>query len=230
MELENTMASFTHAIALGVQAIEFDVHRTKDGAFVVCHDPHLARVSASAAAIEDMTLAELQTIQLHNGQCVPLLGDVLALGAAADMPMIVELKIDHHIEEFCQLLDAFPHARITVASFLHDAAAKVHRLRPALPVYLAEERHPFGIIKKVKALGVNGTDLNVLLLNPLTYWLAQRAGITIMVYTVNNRLLGWLITFLYPRVQLCTNYPARFLGRRAFGSLQETTGKTLASA
>ncbi len=211
LELENTFASFKHAIAIGVDAIEFDVHRTRDGRFVVCHDPDLSRISSSAATIKDLTYAELQYIELHNGQHVPLLHDVLALATAKQMPVIVELKIDDHIEDFCQVLDDFPEHSITVASFLHPAIEEVRRLRPQLPIFIAEKRHPLEVVKKAKQLDAAGMDLNVSVLNPLTYWLAKRANIQIMVYTVDNLMLGKLVKLLYPDVQICTNQPKRFL-------------------
>lgn len=39
---ENTLEAFEAAIAMGTDGIEFDVRRTKDGVFVVHHDPAIA--------------------------------------------------------------------------------------------------------------------------------------------------------------------------------------------
>ncbi len=211
LELENTFASFKHAIALGVDAIEFDVHMTHDGQFVVCHDLNLGRISGSNAFIRDLSYEELQKIELHNGQYIPLLRDVLLLAEAEKMPVIVELKVADHIKEFCLVLDEFADHKITVASFLHGAIEEVRVLRPELPVFLAEKRHPIGVIKKAKAIKAAGTDLNVYVLNPLTYWMAKRADVEIMVYTVDNLFLGKMVKLLYPGIQICTNQPERFL-------------------
>ena len=41
---ENTLVSFSKAIELGADAIELDVHLTKDGEIVVAHDERLERV------------------------------------------------------------------------------------------------------------------------------------------------------------------------------------------
>ncbi len=215
LELENTLASFKHAFALGVDAIEFDVHRTFDGEFVVCHDPHLARVSTSRAFIKDLSYAELHSIELHNGQQVPLLRDVLALCVSRRTPVIVELKIDHHLAHFCAVLDAFAGHDITVASFHHDALEQIRRLRPALPLYLAEAVSPVAAVQRARGMRAAGVDLNVNVLNPLVYWLARRADLEIMVYVVDHPLLGRFVRLIYPGVHLCTNQPGLFLNEPA---------------
>jgi glycerophosphoryl diester phosphodiesterase len=215
LELENTLASFKHAIALGVDAIEFDVHRTRDGQFVVCHDPHLSRVSVSRAAIKDLNYRELASIELHNGQSVPRLREVLALCQSKQIPAIVELKIDHHLEQFCSLLDEFAGHNITVASFHHAALEQIRRLRPQLPLYLAESVAPIVVVQRARAMRAAGIDLNVNILNPLVYWLARRAQLDIMVYTVDHPLLARYVRLFYPGVQVCTNLPTNFIGEQA---------------
>ena len=40
-EAENTLAAFRRAGAMGADAVELDVRRTRDGVLVVHHDPHL---------------------------------------------------------------------------------------------------------------------------------------------------------------------------------------------
>ena len=42
---ENTLAAFEHAVALGVDAIECDVHLSRDREPVVIHDPTLDRTT-----------------------------------------------------------------------------------------------------------------------------------------------------------------------------------------
>jgi glycerophosphoryl diester phosphodiesterase len=57
---ENTLPSFERAVALGVDALEMDVHQTADGHVVVSHDPTGERMAGVAGEIRRSTLAEVQ--------------------------------------------------------------------------------------------------------------------------------------------------------------------------
>ena len=51
IEPENTNASFIAAGNRSYFGIETDIHRTKDGHFVVCHDDNLKRIAGRIARI-----------------------------------------------------------------------------------------------------------------------------------------------------------------------------------
>jgi glycerophosphoryl diester phosphodiesterase len=209
LALENTLSSFRLARELGVDAIEFDVQRTKDGQFVVCHDNLLIRVANVSTAIDEITYEELQTISLHNGEHVPRLTDVLEV--AGNTPVIIEIKVRGFTEDICKIVDQYPHLQATFASFKIDVVAECRKLRPAIPAFVAEGHQPFSVIHTAKAMHANGLDLNYRLLNPLTYWLCRRANLQLMVYTVNNRLAVYIIKKLYPTIWICTDQPQRFV-------------------
>ncbi|MET1033109.1 MAG: glycerophosphodiester phosphodiesterase family protein [Candidatus Saccharimonadales bacterium] len=211
LALENTMASFYKVTELGVKTIEFDVHVTLDGHFVVCHDDSLVRVSESSASIKSLTLEELQQIPLHNGEYVPLLSEVLDLAREHRLAVIVEVKIREKLEELCELLDTYSDLTMTIASFKHDAIATMQKLRPDWRFYLAEGNHPIEALQKARTTKARGVDLNYKWLNPITYLLAKQWKLEIMVYTVNSPIVGKLIHFLYPDVAICTNYPNKFI-------------------
>jgi glycerophosphoryl diester phosphodiesterase len=54
---ENTLESFYAALAAGLDGLELDIHRTKDGVLAVCHDFLVA-----GYAIQHLTWAELQIL------------------------------------------------------------------------------------------------------------------------------------------------------------------------
>lgn len=56
------MLAFRNAVALGVDALELDIHSTADGHLVVCHDPTLDRTTGGAGPIHAYTLRDLQQI------------------------------------------------------------------------------------------------------------------------------------------------------------------------
>ena len=53
------MAAFDHGLALGADALELDVHLSRDGVVVVHHDPTLERTTNASGAIRLKTAAEL---------------------------------------------------------------------------------------------------------------------------------------------------------------------------
>jgi glycerophosphoryl diester phosphodiesterase len=94
--LENTLAAFRHAVALGYTYLETDVHVTKDGALLAFHDDVLDRVTDRMGAIADLTLAEIREARIGGREEVPT---------------------------FDQLLDAFPDAHFNIDIKSAGAAA-----------------------------------------------------------------------------------------------------------
>jgi glycerophosphoryl diester phosphodiesterase len=59
---ENTLPAFRRSLALGVDGFENDVHLTKDGRLVVCHDDTIDRTSNGTGLIADHTFAQLRSL------------------------------------------------------------------------------------------------------------------------------------------------------------------------
>ena len=88
---ENGMKAFKNAIDHGV-AFEFDIHLTKDGELVVCHDENLKRTTGKDGIIEDLTLKEIKEYRLLDGGEIPTLQEVFDLNNEK-VPMVIELKV-----------------------------------------------------------------------------------------------------------------------------------------
>ena len=58
----STLAAIEHALEVGANAIELDVHATSDGQLVVCHDTTVDRTTNGSGPIAEMTLAELRRL------------------------------------------------------------------------------------------------------------------------------------------------------------------------
>jgi glycerophosphoryl diester phosphodiesterase len=76
--MENTWASFTHALDLGYRYLETDVHTTSDGVVVAFHDPDLSRLSERSGLVRDLTWPELSRVELSSGDRVPRFDELLA--------------------------------------------------------------------------------------------------------------------------------------------------------
>jgi glycerophosphoryl diester phosphodiesterase len=57
----NTMAAFTHAVEIGADVLEMDIHSTSDGVLVVIHDATIDRTTDGTGSVSAMTFSELQT-------------------------------------------------------------------------------------------------------------------------------------------------------------------------
>ena len=60
--LENTLTAFQHAVDLGYQYLETDVHATRDGVLLAFHDTALDRVTSSTGSIADLGYDELGVV------------------------------------------------------------------------------------------------------------------------------------------------------------------------
>ncbi|MDJ1470299.1 glycerophosphodiester phosphodiesterase family protein [Xanthocytophaga flava] len=64
---ENSLAAIRLAIEMGVDIVEIDVQRTKDGHLVLMHDQTIDRTTDGKGHVMDMTLDSLRKLHLRNG-------------------------------------------------------------------------------------------------------------------------------------------------------------------
>ena len=82
---ENSLQAFKNAIAIGVDVIELDLNKTKDGVVVIMHDQTIDRTTNGKGKPSDYTLAELKKFHLRNGlgrvtdHTIPTLEEVMLL-------------------------------------------------------------------------------------------------------------------------------------------------------
>jgi len=87
---ENTLLAFAKALALGVEYLETDVHASSDGVAIISHDPDLSRLIGRDTRIDQLTAADLQTIDLGDGQTFTTLA--AALDAFPDARFNIDIK------------------------------------------------------------------------------------------------------------------------------------------
>ena len=82
---ENSLQGIQNCIDMGVDMVEIDLKRTKDGHLVVMHDKTINRTMNGKGLVEDYTLAELKAMRLKNGVAcktrhqIPTLEEVMLL-------------------------------------------------------------------------------------------------------------------------------------------------------
>jgi glycerophosphoryl diester phosphodiesterase len=64
---ENSIEAIESCIEMGVDIVEIDVARTKDGHLVLMHDRTVDRTTGGKGLVSDFTLDEIQGLRLRNG-------------------------------------------------------------------------------------------------------------------------------------------------------------------
>ncbi len=143
---ENSLPAFLAALDAGADAIELDVHATRDNVVVVHHDAVLPAASGSplaGRAISTTDSMDLAAFELSPGIGIPLLGDVLRAVTPRAM-VYIEIK-GRNIEAFvAAALAEVPGTagKSAVHSFDHRVVRKFGSLAPGVPTGILEVGYP----------------------------------------------------------------------------------------
>ena len=134
---ENSLPAFIAAVDAGADAIELDVHATRDGVVVVHHDPHLSRESSSplaGRAIAALDHDELSTFELQPGVALPTLDAVLE-AIVPRARMYIEIKAPNLEGLVAASLAKIAKAAeyCAVHSFDHRIVQRFRQLAPNIP-------------------------------------------------------------------------------------------------
>ena len=113
---------------MGADGVELDVHPSADGAFIVHHDPGIP----GAGPIAGLTLGEIKTRRLSNGETIPTLAEALAVSAGLEVWVEVKALGAGLDEALLQALGDPVPALIGVHSFDHRIIARLGGRVPGL--------------------------------------------------------------------------------------------------
>lgn len=218
---ENTMPAFAAAAEAGYQFMESDVHFTKDGVAVLCHDSTINATARNAdgskivgvKSIQFMTYEELLQYdfgiaagEAYRGTRIPTFREWIAFCREADVTPYIELKSRMTTEQVQTLMQLVEEAgmtdRVVWISFtwnlrmLQDVVAA----NPEAEVGLLSNGLANTTVAMAKTLqtGQNRVFLDVLhtAVNRLSMQLAAQAGLEVEAYTVNDAELADALTSL----------------------------------
>ena len=188
---ENSIAALKHAITMGCEGSEFDVHMSADSLPLINHDNSIQGVS-----IAKTNSSELLTIKLPNGEMLPTLENYLRAGMEQNKTkLILEIKpselgkessialtrkIVAHVEKM------YAQAWVDYISFDYEACKEVMKLAPYAKVaYLRGDKTP----TELAADNFFGLDYNFNVLQKNPDWIpdAKSRKLTINVWTVNDK-------------------------------------------
>ncbi|MER5427846.1 glycerophosphodiester phosphodiesterase family protein [Streptomyces sp. NPDC002588] len=182
VEPENTLRSFVAAEEAGLDAIELDLHLSKDGALVVMHDPDVDRTTDGTGPIADQTLAELKTLDAGRGERVPVFEEILD---AVTLPIQAEIKDVQAARALAEVMRERNLAeRVEVSSFHDEALAEIARLVPGVRTALIGSRYGLDIVARAEDAGATTVCLN---LRRLTLEIVEEAR------RRDLRIIGWVV-------------------------------------
>ena len=146
---ENTMLAFSKAIESGFDGIETDVHKTKDGVLVLCHDEKINRTSDGKGYIKDMTYEELCVYNFgtkENPQRISLLKELLELCKGKNVKINLEIKTNKiqypgiELESYQMIKEMGMLDQVLFSSFYVDSLYKLRAIDSSLYLgYLFED-------------------------------------------------------------------------------------------
>ena len=142
----NTLVAFDHAIELGVDVLEMDIHQTANGVIVLMHDDTVDRTTDGSGAIKEMTFAEIRALDAgyywtdDEGQSYPYRGQGITVPTLEemfqrypDMWMNIEIKQEapSMVRPFCQLIQDYNMEEKILVGTFHQST--VEEFREACP-------------------------------------------------------------------------------------------------
>ena len=114
LETENTCAAFVAAGVKSYFGIETDVHVTKDGRLIICHDDNIKRVSGVDMVIEQSEYEDLKKVKLFDTDgknlrsdlCLPDLNDYLLICKKYRKYAVLELKNNMEKRDIEKIVEA----------------------------------------------------------------------------------------------------------------------------
>lgn len=198
---ENTLTSFQQCLKHGVRRCELDLHLSADNELMVIHDPSLKRTTGRRGKVVEQNAADLVTFDARKGgpgwvsPCpIPRLETLFQqcdfehwqlevksasrTRAATTVLAIRELAQQHGLLE-----------RITITSSSREVLGAALELTPDIARGLVAEYAWLDPLKVAQNYGCNLLALNWTLCTPERLIKAQRQGLHVSVWTVNEPAL-----------------------------------------
>lgn len=184
-EPENTLRSFQKALELGVNAVELDVRRTRDGEIVVIHDAEVDRTTNGHGSVNELTLAEIKKLLTDRGEKIPTLKEVLdSLDKKAKI--LIELKeigLEDKILDLVQ--EKGLEGNVIIVSFHEEALRKVRALNNHVDIGLIYVKHK-NPVKAALELKANYLLPFYRFTHTANVQKAHENGLKVIVWTINE--------------------------------------------
>ena len=212
---ENTLSAFRKAIQIGVDAVECDVHCTKDGHIVIIHDKELKRTTKMDGIITEMTLSDVKKADAGSwfeprfaGETIPTLKELLELtnsfsslnrnydeNTDGRVITVVEIKQENIADKVIKDIEnAGSVGEAIIISFHASALKDAQEINPKIPRALligggepvSELPSILNLIHSAAEVGASTLNLSKTIITPELVKESRLRGIGVWAWTVDD--------------------------------------------
>lgn len=199
LETENTCAAFVAAGNRSYFGIETDVHRTKDGKYVVFHDDTTGRLAEVNVVVEETDFDTLRGLLLRQrdgsfGRTdirIPTLQEYIEICKKYEKTAVLELKNHFDREDVFEILEIIQQLGyldcVIFISFDYENLVYIKEKLPHQPVQFLTGQCDEALVQKLSGDGMD-LDIHFRGLTPETAEVCRRYGVKINCWTVDDPL------------------------------------------
>jgi glycerophosphoryl diester phosphodiesterase len=183
---ENTLAAVEKGIALGVDFVEMDIQRTRDGNLVCIHDKFVDRTTNGTGAVRDLCLDDLRMLDAGDGQRVPTLTEVLAV-VSGRAGVLLETISPGTGPELLRAVTRFGiRSPVIFSSFIHSELAAIRQIDSTAKTMALLEGIPLNMTGFALEANVTHVGLSIDSISQEYVDALHDTGVQVFVYTVNE--------------------------------------------
>ena len=181
---ENTLEAFAAAYEGGAQGLEFDVRGDANNVPVLSHDRSLQRRAGDARNVDELTVAELKTLDVGQGYKIPTFAEALTLAGGRGF-LDIEVKQAGIEREILEAVKGY-RGQWGISCFDWDCLATFRSLDRDVKLWLLAINFSDSLFETASKLGTVGIAMHHSQLNEATMAQAANAGLSVIAWTVND--------------------------------------------
>lgn len=184
-EPENTLEAFEAAFKAGADGLEFDVRASSDGIPVISHDRSFERRAGDARNVDELTLAEIKTIDGGRGYHVPTLAETLELCAGRGF-LDIEVKQPGIEQQVLDTLKGYTGAW-AISSFDWHSLVEFRRRDAAIELWPLAVQFSDALFDVAAEIGAKGIAMHHSQIEEVTSAGCESRRFLLTAWTVNDR-------------------------------------------
>jgi glycerophosphoryl diester phosphodiesterase len=190
-EPENTLRSFSRALAMNVDAIELDVHLTKDKKLVVIHDNSVGRTTNGKGWVKNFTFKQLRKLDAGLDEKIPTLKEVFDL-VDKKVFINIELKGKNTAKPVAKLIEQYVkkgwwYNHFIISSFDFKELESFYKTNKKVRIGVLFEINPNDFFKKAPLVNAYSINFPMKLVTKKYVTKARKQGLKLLVWTVNTK-------------------------------------------